>query len=90
MRGVTEATGANDADLPLLDDLMPWSVAPLRFGRSWIVAPDPRTLRSRWDRLGGRRGRRKGRPVPAQPGADPGECGGRAAGAADRDRALGP
>ncbi|MFH8714554.1 type ISP restriction/modification enzyme [Streptomyces zaomyceticus] len=51
MRGVTEATGANDADLPLLDDLMPWSVAPLRFGRSWIVAPDPRTLRSRWDRL---------------------------------------
>ncbi|MEV4942539.1 type ISP restriction/modification enzyme [Streptomyces zaomyceticus] len=51
MRGVTEAPGANDADLPLLDDLMPWSVAPLRLGRSWIVAPDPRTLRSRWDRL---------------------------------------
>ncbi|MFF5921500.1 type ISP restriction/modification enzyme [Streptomyces flavochromogenes] len=63
MRGVTEAPGANDADLPpladaptgadlpLLDDLMPWSVAPLRFGRSWIVAPDARTLRSRWDRL---------------------------------------
>ena len=38
-------------DLPLLDDLMPWSVAPLRLGRSWIVAPDARTLRSRWDRL---------------------------------------
>ncbi|MFH9724972.1 type ISP restriction/modification enzyme [Streptomyces sp. NPDC017254] len=51
MRGVTEAPGANDADPPLLDDLMPWSVAPLRFGRSWIVAPDARTLRSRWDRL---------------------------------------
>ncbi|MFE4312490.1 type ISP restriction/modification enzyme [Streptomyces sp. NPDC056891] len=63
MRGVTEAPGANNADLPpladaspvadlpLLDDLMPWSVAPLRFGRSWIVAPDARTLRSRWDRL---------------------------------------
>ncbi|MGW2301599.1 type ISP restriction/modification enzyme [Streptomyces sp. NPDC001809] len=63
MRGVTEAPGAHDADpprpagappaddLPLLDDLMPWSVAPLRFGRSWIVAPDARTLRSRWDRL---------------------------------------
>ncbi|MBX9426110.1 type ISP restriction/modification enzyme [Streptomyces lateritius] len=50
MRGVTEAPGAHD-DLPLLDDLMPWSVAPLRFGRSWIVAPDARTLRSRWDRL---------------------------------------
>ncbi|MCX4979944.1 type ISP restriction/modification enzyme [Streptomyces sp. NBC_00572] len=30
---------------------MPWSVAPLRFGRTWIVAPDARTLRSRWDRL---------------------------------------
>ncbi|MEU7703084.1 hypothetical protein [Streptomyces sp. NPDC039028] len=43
---MTEAPGANDADpprpvgappvddLPLLDDLMPWSVAPLRLGRS--------------------------------------------------------
>ncbi|MFD3532556.1 type ISP restriction/modification enzyme [Streptomyces sp. NPDC058664] len=57
MRGVTEAPGAHDAEPPhldgppLLDDLMPWSVAPLRFGRSWIVAPDARTLRSRWDRL---------------------------------------
>ncbi|MDX2291388.1 type ISP restriction/modification enzyme [Streptomyces roseofulvus] len=30
---------------------MPWSVAPLRFGRAWIVAPDVRTLRGRWDRL---------------------------------------
>ncbi|MFD0147011.1 MULTISPECIES: type ISP restriction/modification enzyme [unclassified Streptomyces] len=30
---------------------MPWSVAPLRLGRSWIVAPDARTLRARWDRL---------------------------------------
>ncbi|MFG2719267.1 type ISP restriction/modification enzyme [Streptomyces sp. NPDC048416] len=36
-------------DLPLLDDLMPWSVAPLRLGRDWVVAPDERTLRSRWD-----------------------------------------
>ncbi|MFD0152505.1 type ISP restriction/modification enzyme [Streptomyces sp. NPDC055721] len=56
MRGVTEPSRAHDAppaldDLPLLDDLMPWSVAPLRFGRSWIVAPDVRTLRVRWDRL---------------------------------------
>ncbi|MFI2736036.1 type ISP restriction/modification enzyme [Streptomyces sp. NPDC018711] len=50
MRGVTEAPGAVD-DAPLLDELMPWSVAPLRFGRSWIVAPDVRTLRTRWDRL---------------------------------------
>lgn len=39
MRGVTVAPGAHDDAPPLLDDLMPWSVAPLRFGRSWIVAP---------------------------------------------------
>ncbi|WP_435856379.1 type ISP restriction/modification enzyme [Streptomyces tanashiensis] len=60
MRGVTEAPRteaprADDAplldELILLDELMPWSVAPLRFGRSWIVAPDARTLRIRWDRL---------------------------------------
>lgn len=38
-------------DAPLLDELMPWSVAPLRLGRSWIVAPDVRTLRERWNRL---------------------------------------
>ncbi|MGW0121931.1 type ISP restriction/modification enzyme [Streptomyces sp. NPDC003327] len=50
MRGVTEASGPV-GDAPLLDELMPWSVAPLRFGRSWIVAPDVRTLRARWDRL---------------------------------------
>ncbi|MFK0214929.1 type ISP restriction/modification enzyme [Streptomyces sp. NPDC090298] len=65
MRGVTEAPraearrpdvprsqspGAAD-DAPLLDELMPWSVAPPRLGRSWIVAPDARTLRARWDRL---------------------------------------
>ncbi|MER5887569.1 type ISP restriction/modification enzyme [Streptomyces sp. NPDC001941] len=35
----------------LLDDLMPWSTPPLRYGRSWVVAPDSRTLRSRWDAL---------------------------------------
>ncbi|MEU9099063.1 type ISP restriction/modification enzyme [Streptomyces sp. NPDC048361] len=44
MLGVSE-------DLPLLDDLMPWSVAPLRLGRGWVVAPDARTLRTRWDLL---------------------------------------
>lgn len=38
-------------DVPLLDDLMPWSVAPLRLGRDWVVAPDERSLRSRWDLL---------------------------------------
>ncbi|MFE0644507.1 type ISP restriction/modification enzyme [Streptomyces sp. NPDC058877] len=55
MRGVTEAPGTDIPgavdEAPLLDELMPWSVAPLRFGRSWIVAPDTRTLRTRWDRL---------------------------------------
>ncbi|MEV3993252.1 type ISP restriction/modification enzyme [Streptomyces sp. NPDC049837] len=44
MRRVTD-------DVPLLDDLMPWSVAPLRLGRSWVVAPDVRTLRARWEAL---------------------------------------
>ncbi|MEV6202135.1 type ISP restriction/modification enzyme [Streptomyces sp. NPDC051771] len=55
MRGVTEALPQQvpppDDDAPLLDELMPWSVAPLRFGRAWVVAPDARTLRGRWDRL---------------------------------------
>ncbi|ORT60083.1 type ISP restriction/modification enzyme [Streptomyces sp. CB03238] len=44
MRRVTD-------DVPLLDDLMPWSAAPLRLGRSWVVAPDVPTLRARWDAL---------------------------------------
>lgn len=44
------------SEAPLLDDLMPWSVAPLRLGRSWIVAPDVRTLRARWERLVGAEG----------------------------------
>ncbi|WP_031075549.1 type ISP restriction/modification enzyme [Streptomyces sp. NRRL S-118] len=35
----------------LLDDLMPWSVAPLRPGRAWVVAPDAAALRARWDAL---------------------------------------
>ncbi|MFE6227383.1 MULTISPECIES: type ISP restriction/modification enzyme [unclassified Streptomyces] len=55
MRGVTQASRRQgfpvDDDAPLLDELMPWSVAPLRFGRAWITAPDVRTLRGRWDRL---------------------------------------
>ncbi|WP_430523770.1 type ISP restriction/modification enzyme [Streptomyces drozdowiczii] len=36
---------------PLLDDLMPWSVRPLRTGRTWVTAPDAACLRARWDRL---------------------------------------
>ncbi|MFJ6522277.1 type ISP restriction/modification enzyme [Streptomyces filamentosus] len=55
MRGVIEVSrepGLSPGDdVPLLDELMPWSVGPLRFGRGWIVAPDPRTLRGRWDQL---------------------------------------
>ncbi|QNE78244.1 DNA methyltransferase [Streptomyces finlayi] len=46
------ATGAGgDEDVPLLDELMPWSVRPLRTGRSWVTAPDAATLRARWDLL---------------------------------------
>ncbi|MDJ0464560.1 type ISP restriction/modification enzyme [Streptomyces sp. H27-C3] len=46
------ATGTDPlAEAPLLDELMPWSVAPLRLGRHWVLAPDIRTLRARWDAL---------------------------------------
>ncbi|MFJ3494797.1 type ISP restriction/modification enzyme [Streptomyces sp. NPDC086091] len=34
-----------------LADLMPWSVAPPRLGRGWPTAPDPASLRARWDAL---------------------------------------
>ncbi|GHJ95394.1 hypothetical protein SNE510_49130 [Streptomyces sp. NE5-10] len=54
MRSVTQAPRRQASppdDTPLLDELMPWSVAPPRFGRGWVVAPDVRTLRGRWDRL---------------------------------------
>ncbi|MGW0782832.1 type ISP restriction/modification enzyme [Streptomyces sp. NPDC002913] len=37
--------------LPLLDDLMPWSVRPLRTGRAWVTAPEAASLRARWDLL---------------------------------------
>ncbi|MFE6779929.1 type ISP restriction/modification enzyme [Streptomyces sp. NPDC057702] len=30
---------------------MPWSVAPLRLGRSWVMAADAPSLAARWDRL---------------------------------------
>ncbi|NEA55866.1 DNA methyltransferase [Streptomyces sp. SID13666] len=36
---------------PVLADLMPWSVPPLLYGRSWAVAPDAKALRARWDAL---------------------------------------
>ncbi|MEV0369640.1 type ISP restriction/modification enzyme [Streptomyces sp. NPDC050636] len=38
-------------DAPRLSDLMPWSVAPLRLGRSWVRGPDPAVLRARWNAL---------------------------------------
>ncbi|MFE9453204.1 type ISP restriction/modification enzyme [Streptomyces sp. NPDC006739] len=43
--------GVTHDDAPLLADLMPWSVAPLRLGRAWPTAPDPASLRTRWDTL---------------------------------------
>ncbi|WP_030379420.1 MULTISPECIES: type ISP restriction/modification enzyme [unclassified Streptomyces] len=41
----------NDADAPLLADLMPWSVPPPRPGRTWPLSPDAPSLRTRWDTL---------------------------------------
>ncbi|MGW0767918.1 type ISP restriction/modification enzyme [Streptomyces sp. NPDC002676] len=38
-------------DAPPLADLMPWSVAPMRPGRAWPLAPDPASLKARWDAL---------------------------------------
>nr|WP_202471671.1 type ISP restriction/modification enzyme [Streptomyces sp. SID4921] len=40
----------------MLDDLMPWSVRPLRPGRPWVTAPDAASLRARWDLLAGAEG----------------------------------
>jgi hypothetical protein len=54
----TRSGAAGDAPLsegpsgaPLLSDLMPWSTAPLRLGRPWVLAPHPASLTARWDRL---------------------------------------
>ncbi|MGP3636578.1 type ISP restriction/modification enzyme, partial [Streptomyces sp. 24-1644] len=48
---VAAGAGGDDEDVPLLDELMPWSVRPLRTGRPWVTAPDRATLRARWDLL---------------------------------------
>ncbi|MGW2281747.1 type ISP restriction/modification enzyme [Streptomyces sp. NPDC001770] len=43
-------TGPEAAHLTL-DELMPWSVRPMRTGRSWVTGPDPAALKARWERL---------------------------------------
>ncbi|WP_411083730.1 type ISP restriction/modification enzyme [Streptomyces sp. cmx-18-6] len=43
-------SGEDTGSVPL-DDLMPWSVRPLRTGRSWVSGPDPAALRTRWEHL---------------------------------------
>ncbi|MFF1393828.1 type ISP restriction/modification enzyme [Streptomyces sp. NPDC058287] len=48
MPGVTPDSLESLVDAPLLADLMPWSVAPLRLGRAWPLAPDPASLKARW------------------------------------------
>lgn len=52
---VAAGAGGDEAP-PLLDDLMPWSVRPLRTGRAWVTAPDASSLRARWDLLAGAEG----------------------------------
>lgn len=49
-----DSPGTQDAfldDAPLLDEVMPWSVAPLRLGRDWVAGPDGASLRARWNAL---------------------------------------
>ncbi|MFD4630415.1 type ISP restriction/modification enzyme [Streptomyces sp. NPDC058284] len=43
--------GVTHDEAPLLADLMPWSVAPLRPGRGWPMGPDAASLRARWAAL---------------------------------------
>ncbi len=55
-RTATAAPGGDTESSPLdafcpLDELMPWSVRPLRTGRTWVSGPDPAALRARWERL---------------------------------------
>ncbi|MET9495987.1 type ISP restriction/modification enzyme [Streptomyces sp. NPDC006552] len=49
MPGVTNDGPLTDT-VPLAD-LMPWSVAPLRLGRGWPLAPDAASLKARWKAL---------------------------------------
>ncbi|MEU1019547.1 type ISP restriction/modification enzyme [Streptomyces sp. NPDC005900] len=43
--------GVTHDEAPLLADLMPWSVAPLRPGRGWPMGPDAACLKARWAAL---------------------------------------
>ncbi|MBM7170831.1 DNA methyltransferase [Streptomyces sp. G44] len=43
--------GVTHDEAPLLADLMPWSVAPLRPGRGWPTGPDAASLKARWAAL---------------------------------------
>ncbi|MFH8563547.1 type ISP restriction/modification enzyme [Streptomyces sp. NPDC017988] len=43
--------GVTHDEAPLLADLMPWSVAPLRTGRGWPMGPDAASLKARWAAL---------------------------------------
>ncbi len=36
---------------PFLTDLMPWQQSGVKAGRTWVVAPEMKTLRNRWYRL---------------------------------------
>ncbi|MEU0157838.1 type ISP restriction/modification enzyme [Streptomyces sp. NPDC006261] len=81
----TAAAGSGeDPQSVELDELMPWSVRPLRTGRSWVSGPDPTALRARWERLAAAEGAEQERlfrpsrsrtphtPVAALPGRSTG------------------
>ncbi|CAO0829073.1 hypothetical protein SMICM17S_11884 [Streptomyces microflavus] len=82
-RTAAAGSGEDGKSLPL-DELMPWSVRPLRTGRSWVMGPDPTALRARWERLAAAEGAEQERlfrpsrsrtpdtPVAALPGRSTG------------------
>ncbi len=41
--------GVTQDEAPLLKELMPWTVAPLRIGRDWPLAPERASLKARWE-----------------------------------------
>ncbi|MGW9300480.1 type ISP restriction/modification enzyme [Streptomyces cyaneofuscatus] len=80
----TAAGSGEDTRSVELDELMPWSVRPLRTGRSWVSGPDSAALRARWERLAAAEGAEQERlfrpsrsrtphtPVAALPGRSTG------------------